>query len=128
MKGSQQFNQVDPDQGQEWLDGTGKKGGEIVGITKTTAVLCRWTLSYNLQAHIAVFTLLCQANVFNVNKQAMIPERLQNMVTKDMATTQVEESLLKANSLGQEEQITFVKEDLSAKRRWASEEAPGHSA
>ena len=151
VKGSpRRFNQVDPDQGQEWLNGTGKRGGGIVGITRTTAALCRWTLSYNLRAHIAALTrkmfrvanddqiacnesnpsrklrdnsdekkviaLLRQANVFNVNNQATTPERLQNMVTKDVATTRIEESLLKANSLGQEELITFVKERLMAPR------------
>ena len=57
VKGSpRRFNQVDPDQGQEWLNGTGKRGGGIVGITRTTAALCRWTLSYNLRAHIAALT------------------------------------------------------------------------
>ena len=49
-------NQVDPGQGQEWLNGTGKRGGGIVGITRTTAALCRWTLSYNLHAQIAALT------------------------------------------------------------------------
>ena len=49
-----------------------------------------------------------QANVFNVDNQATIPERLQNMVTKDVATTRIEEYLLNANSLGQEELISFV--------------------
>ena len=29
------FNQVDPDHAQEWLNGTGKRAGGIVGITKT---------------------------------------------------------------------------------------------
>ena len=44
VKGSsREFNQVDPDQGQEWLNGTGKRGGGIVRITTTTAALCRWT-------------------------------------------------------------------------------------
>ena len=100
----------------------------IVGITRATAALCRWTLSYNLRAHIAFLTrkmfhvanddqVLCnesnplrrlrddsdekkviplphKANVFNVNNQTTIPERLQNMVTKDVATTRIEESLL----------------------------------
>ncbi|CAH3035152.1 unnamed protein product [Porites lobata] len=132
--------------GQEWLNGTGKRGGGIVGITRTTAALCRWTLSYNLRAHIAALTremyhiddddhitcnesnpsrnrrdnddekkvieLLHQANIFNVNQQADVPERLQNMVTKDLATTQIEESLLKASSLGQKKLDTFVKERL----------------
>ena len=147
VKGSpRRFNQVDPDQGQEWLNGTGKRGGGIVGITRTTAALCRWTLSYNLRAHIAALTremyhiddddhiacnesnpsrnrrdnddekkvieLLHQANIFNVNQQADVPERLQNMITKDLATTQIEESLLKASTLGQEKLDTFVKERL----------------
>ena len=49
----QKFNQVDPDQAMEWVNGTGKKGGGIIGITKTTSALCRWTLSYNLRSHIA---------------------------------------------------------------------------
>ena len=38
------------------------------------------------------------------------------MVTKDVATTRTEESLLKANSLGHEELITFVRERLMAPR------------
>ena len=36
------FNQVSPDQAQEWLNGTGKKSGGIVGITKTPSALHRW--------------------------------------------------------------------------------------
>jgi hypothetical protein len=39
------FNQVDPDQSQEWLNATGKKGGGIIGITRTNTALCRWPLS-----------------------------------------------------------------------------------
>ena len=151
MEGSsRQFNQVDPDQGQEWLNGTGKRSGEIVGITRRTTVLCRWTLSYNLRAHISALTrkmfhvanddqiafkeynpsrklrdnsdekkvvaLLHQANVFNANNQATIPERLQNIMTKDVATTRIEESLPKVNSLGQEELISSVKERLVTPR------------
>lgn len=56
--------------------------------------------------------LLRQANVFNVNQQTTVPERLLNIVTKDVTTTQIEESLLKANSLGHKELVTFVKERL----------------
>ena len=59
-----------------------------------------------------VIELLHQANIFNVNQQADVPERLQNMVTKDLATTQIEESLLKASSLGLEKLDSFVKERL----------------
>ena len=47
VKGSpRRFNQGDPDQGQEWLNGTGKRGGGIVGITRATAALCRCCLLY----------------------------------------------------------------------------------
>ena len=53
--------------------------------------------------------LLRQVNVFNANKQATIPERLQNMVTKDAATTRIKESLLNTNSRGQEKLITFAR-------------------
>ena len=35
------YNQVDPDQSQEWLNATGKKGGGIVGITRTPIALSR---------------------------------------------------------------------------------------
>ena len=38
---SRRFNQVDPDQSQEWLNVTGKRGGGIVGITRTTTALSR---------------------------------------------------------------------------------------
>ena len=50
------FNQVDPDQSQEWLNATGKKGGGIVGITRTPSALSRWSLSYNLRSHISLLT------------------------------------------------------------------------
>ena len=53
VKGSdQRYNQVDPDHSQEWLNGTGKKGGGIVGITKTTSALSRCPLSFILRAYI----------------------------------------------------------------------------
>lgn len=42
------FNQVDPNQTQEWLGCIGKKGGGIVGIRKTSSALSRWALSFNL--------------------------------------------------------------------------------
>lgn len=49
---TQKFNQVDPDQSQEWLNGIGKKRGGIIGITKTSSALSRWALSYNLRSHL----------------------------------------------------------------------------
>lgn len=61
------FNQVDPDQAQEWLNGTGKRGGGIVGITQsTTTALSRWTLSYNLRSQIASDTY-AMYNLFSGN-------------------------------------------------------------
>ena len=39
------FNQVDPDQAQEWFNCTGKTGSEIVGLTKTPRGLSRWEWS-----------------------------------------------------------------------------------
>jgi len=58
-----------------------------------------------------VMHLLRQTNVLNSSQQ-VVPERLQNIVTKDVATTQIQESLLNARSLGQEKLGTFVKERL----------------
>jgi len=47
------FNQVSPDHSLEWLNGIGKRGGGIVGITKTSSALSRWALSYNLRSQTA---------------------------------------------------------------------------
>ena len=35
------FSQIDPDQSQEWLNGTSKKADGIVGITRTASALSR---------------------------------------------------------------------------------------
>ena len=47
---------VDPDQSQEQLNRTGKRGGGIVGITQMPTALGRWALSFNLRSHIAAET------------------------------------------------------------------------
>ena len=47
------FNQVSADQCTEWLDAIGKKNGGLVGITRVSSALSRWTLSYNLRTVIA---------------------------------------------------------------------------
>jgi len=57
-RSAQKFNQVDPHQSQEWLNGIGKKCGGIVGITKTTSALSRWVLSFNLRSHLVSETKL----------------------------------------------------------------------
>ena len=46
--GKQLFNQVNPDQSQEWLKGTGKKYGGIMDKMNTPSALSRWALSYNM--------------------------------------------------------------------------------
>ncbi|MES9880098.1 MAG: hypothetical protein ABW185_04375 [Sedimenticola sp.] len=144
VKGSdQRFNQVDPDHSQEWLNGTGKKGGGIVGITKTTSALSRWALSYNLRALIATKTralfmvghddqmihneatparttrdnedeskIVTVLQRFNVFAPDMPLNSLQNIATKDLATDDIQESLLNAEKFGQERLDTFVKERL----------------
>lgn len=42
-RSDQRFNQVDPDQAMVWINGTGKEGGGIIGITKTPSALSRWS-------------------------------------------------------------------------------------
>jgi len=37
------FNHVSPDHSLEWLNRLGKRGGGIVGITKTSSALNGWT-------------------------------------------------------------------------------------
>lgn len=46
------FNQVSPDHNFGWLNGIGKRGGGIVGITKTSSTLSRWAMSYTLRSQI----------------------------------------------------------------------------
>eukprot|EP00795_Rhopilema_esculentum_P012299 gene12299-2946_t len=38
---ARKFSEVDPDHAQEWLNGTGKRAGGKVGITKTSSTLLR---------------------------------------------------------------------------------------
>ena len=54
------FSQVRPVHNLEWLNGIRKRGGGIVGITKTPLALSRWALSYNLRSQIAdnTYTML----------------------------------------------------------------------
>ena len=63
------FNQVDPDQSQEWLNAIGKKGGGIIGITKMSTALSRWALSYNLRSHVSYET----KGVFNLRTEFEAP-------------------------------------------------------
>lgn len=125
-RGKQLFNQVDPDQSQEWLNGTGKKCGGIVGITKTPSALSRWALSYNMRSHISCETReafdtdlddIVNHNECNRGRRRQdkkdedslfttlknfklfssdVPQELQNIATKDLAHKSIEEDLLTA--------------------------------
>ena len=69
----QQFNQIDPDQSQEWLECIGKKGGVIIGILKSSSALTRWALSFNIRSHLAngsriAFGLECDVECSTTNE------------------------------------------------------------
>ena len=135
--------QVSPDQAQEWLNATGKKGRGVVGITKTASALSRWALSYNLRSHVAAETAVmfnCKMDDSLVHKEGgksqekhdndaentlystlqrfhtfsscLSSEELQNITTKDLATSKIEHSLLNARSLGQSQLEDFIKDRL----------------
>jgi hypothetical protein len=138
------FNQVDPDQSQEWLNAVGKKGGGIIGITKTSSALSRWALSYNLRSHLALETRAAFAVgssddiVHNETTRSRMkrdtkdedkllttlkcfklfssdmPHSLQNIATKDLVTEAIEADLLSAERKGQEQLNSFVEERLVA--------------
>ena len=142
-RSAHKFSQVDPDQAMEWINGTGKKGGGIIGITKTTSALFRWTLSFNPRSHIVELThemyslyrgstdlhneatksrqkrdnddessLMSTFLGFSVFSSVSHPDTLQNLVTKDLATEVIQESLLHAKVLGQQEVKKFVQDRL----------------
>ena len=149
-RSTQKFNQVDPDQSQEWLNGIGKRGGGIVGITQTPTALGRWALSYNLRSHIAAETKelyhLGYADDINHNEGSAsrqekdtahedalysnlqrfavfspsTNETLQNVATKDLVTPQIESSLIQAAELGQKQLDNFVQERLTSKQQHTS--------
>jgi len=144
VKGSaQKFNQVSPDMSQEWMNAVGKKGGGIVGITKTSSALSRWVLSYNLRAHIAMNTRsmfnLCLDDQLihsestnsrnqrdNADEAAVLavlqrfhlfsldssPTVLQSLANKDLATDDIQQSLLNAKSHGTDLLVSFVEKRL----------------
>ena len=137
-RSKQKFNQVDADQAMEWVNGTGKKAKGIVGITKSTSALYRWILSYNSRSHIAtethemfglakpreavhkeetrsrqlrdnkdensVFEMLQRVQIF----ASTCPDTLQNIVSKDLATEEIQGSLREAKQFGMEAVATFV--------------------
>ncbi|KAJ8886123.1 hypothetical protein PR048_012332 [Dryococelus australis] len=115
---SQTFYQIDPDQAMDWINGTGKKGGGIIDITKTTSALCRWTLSYNLRSHIAASTHamfnLRLGNTYLNNKATKYRHKCDNDSESALVSTFqcFNDSLLHAKQLGKEEIIDFVQKRL----------------
>ena len=110
---------------------TEKKGGGIVGITKTPSAVSKWALSHNLRSHIAAQTsamfdihhdnrLIHKEIAKERQKQDNEAENalhsplqkfgvfssqtngtLQNIATKDLATPVIEQSLVQARSVRQ---------------------------
>lgn len=138
----QHFNQVDPDHSQEWLGCIGKKGGGIVGITKTSSALGRWGLSFNFRSHLAHDTKVAfgldtdddyihnettkgRMKRDSIDEDALLavlqifglfsanlPQTLQNIANKDFATQDIEDELLTATQKGQSQLDTFVEKRL----------------
>ena len=141
--GHGRFDQVDGDQGQEWLNGTGKKCGGIVGITKNVTALSRWALSFNLRSEISIATkemFSIDLNHPTKHKETNLSRRkqdsesedkvqqkliafgvfanrsdgLKTLVTKDQATVEITEFLLNAKENGEKQLQQFVQERLVA--------------
>lgn len=136
------FNHVDADHAQEWLVGTSKDAGGISGITNKDATLQRWALSFHWRTNITEKTcsmyglksnvgkhneetpgrrkrdikdentLLKYLQHLNVLSEDVNSSQLQNAVTKDVATKEIEVSLLSAYAEGHKEVVKFIKERL----------------
>ena len=120
----------------------GKRGGGIIGITKTTTALSRWALSCNLRSHMSCETR--EMYHLNMDEEPMHNEStkgrqkqdsqdednlmavllsfnifaneespvLQNTATKDLATQKIGDDLLNAKHKGQKQLNTFVEDRL----------------
>lgn len=141
------FSQVDPDHSQEWLGCIGKKGGGIVGITKTSSALSRWALSFNLRSHLAQDTkvafgqgpdddYICNEMANSRMKRdnadedallavlqrfglfsAILSQTLQNIANKDVVMLEIEKELLTVPQNGQSQLDVFVEERLLPSKR-----------
>ena len=119
-----------------------KKGGGIIGITRTNSALSRWALSFSLRSHLAhdtktvfgvashddyvhnettkgrmkldsrdehaLLTVLQSFGLFSDK----LPQTLQNIANKDLATQDIEDDLLTAAQKGQDQLGAFVEERL----------------
>ena len=108
------FNQVDPDQGQEWLNSTGKSGGGIVGITKTSSALARWALSYNLRSDIASRTY----EIFHASSDGMLSHKECSKGRKDTdanAEKTVREEIVRLNIFSVGTEVNEVLQNAATK-------------
>ncbi len=132
------FNQVCLDHAQEWLVKTCKGTGGIAGITSKTKSLQKWILSFHwrteivqktlsmfsmepvigrmykgrekrdLDDEIAILNIFRDLNVFSTESDV-----LQNILTKDVATDEIQKSLLGAIESGRNQVIDFVKKRMT---------------
>lgn len=133
------FNQVDADHAQEWLVGTSKDSGGVNGITNKVATLQRWALSFHWRTQLShntynmlglsstgnqhneefparikrdnrdedeLFKLFSDMKVFSGENSA---KPLHNLITKDVATTPIQNALLGAFDEGLKLVLDFVK-------------------
>jgi len=146
------FNQVSPDQSTEWLNAVGKKSGGLVGITRMSSALNRWSLSFNLRSDIVTQTkrLLsrevdsdddgdddddddythneCHPNrllkdeaaekslLVVLDKCHVFQDKglsLKTLINNDIATTEIQESLLGAESLGRTKMLAFIESRIN---------------
>ena len=124
----QNFTQVDPDHAQEWQNRKCKIAGGIIGITRTPSALMKWSLSLNARSFIADQTYkMFDMNMDNiVNKESMDSQKridnedennlystlisfkifmdnsdtMMNIASKDLATMEIQTSLLEAEANG----------------------------
>lgn len=136
------FNNVAADHAQEWLVGTSKDSGGIVGVTNKQSTLQRWALSFHWRTEITnkTFsmyglapmiskhieenpgrrkrdisdenTILKYLQHLKILASDISLDQLQNAATKDVATKEIEISLLTAYDEGRKTAMEFVKERL----------------
>ena len=108
------FNQIDPDQSQEWLNSTGKSGGGIVGITITSSALSRWALSFNLRSDIASRTY----ELFHANSDGMVAhkERSKGRRDKDAnAEKLVRDEMIRLKIFSEETEVNKILQNAATK-------------
>lgn len=133
--GSFDWNHVAADHAQEWLVGTSKDAGCIVGVTNKPSTLQRWALSFHWRTEIATKAFDMYGLTQKINKHIeenpgrrkrdmddentilkylhhlkvlsldISPDQLQNAATKDVATKEIEVSFLTAYDEGRKTAI-----------------------